>query len=104
KAAIKTQEEADLVQELDMKSILTVPIQGTDRNLGAITLVTTHESGRTFTEDDLHMAQELARRAGLAIENARLYQKMENIARSEQEQSALWDTLVGNAPVGFAFV
>jgi len=42
--------------------------------IGALTLVTA-ESGRTFTEEDLAFGLDLARRAGVAVENARAYQR-----------------------------
>jgi len=46
---------------------------------GAITLVWA-ESGRTYTQDDLPLAEELAARAALAIDNARLFQERDHIA------------------------
>ena len=58
---------------------------------GALTLATA-ESGRHFTEQDLAIAEDLARRASLAIDNARLYGAEHDIAHALQ-QSLLPGTL-----------
>ena len=42
------------------------------------------ESGRRFTHADLELAEELGRRAGTAVENARLYQERSHIAATLQ--------------------
>jgi signal transduction histidine kinase len=51
---------------------MVVPLAGVNRPLGALTLVSA-ESGRRFGPADLAFAEELGRRAGVALENARLY-------------------------------
>jgi PAS domain S-box-containing protein len=53
-------------------SYLCVPLKARDRTLGAMTLILS-APGRTYGEADLDLAKELARRAGLAVENARLF-------------------------------
>ena len=53
------------------RSAMLVPLSTGGSTLGAITLVSA-ESGRRFTTDDLALAEELARRAALALQNARL--------------------------------
>jgi serine phosphatase RsbU (regulator of sigma subunit) len=79
------EEHLALLRELSLRSILMVPIQGSTRTLGAMTLVAS-ESGRRFSDDDMSFAQQLADRAGAAIENARLYrtrtQEAETLQRS----------------------
>jgi PAS domain S-box-containing protein len=59
------------LRELGMRSVMIVPLSVGDRTTGALTLVTA-ESRRVFDGDDLHFAADLARRAALAIEHARL--------------------------------
>jgi serine phosphatase RsbU (regulator of sigma subunit) len=54
------------------------------RTLGTITFVAA-ESGRRFDEEDLQVAEELAARCGLAVDNARLYRERSYIARTLQE-------------------
>ncbi len=64
------------MRALRMTSLIVVPISARERVFGAITLIAT-ESGRHYTADDLALAEELARRAGAAIDNARLYREAE---------------------------
>ena len=42
--------------------------------LGALTLLTQHPYGRRYGPRDVHLAADLAGRAGLAVDNARLYE------------------------------
>jgi signal transduction histidine kinase len=57
---------------LEIGSVMTVPLVARGRALGAITFVAA-ESGRRYTEVDLANALDLARRASIAVDNARLY-------------------------------
>ena len=52
------------------------------RTLGAIAFVTS-EPGRSYTEDDLALAQELASRAAVAIENGTLLQTLRESDRAK---------------------
>jgi GAF domain-containing protein len=88
---------ADLVRTLNdlgfaPVSSITAPLRAHGRTLGALTLVSA-ESGRRFAESDLGVAVDLARRAALAIDNARLYEAQHEIAHTLQ-QSLLPGTLV----------
>jgi PAS domain S-box-containing protein len=80
-----------LSRVLGVRSSIVAPLAGHGRVFGALTLATT-ESGRRFTRQDLAIAEDLARRAALAIENARLYAAEHDIAHSLQ-QSLLPGTL-----------
>ncbi|HSP55260.1 MAG TPA: PAS domain S-box protein, partial [Dehalococcoidia bacterium] len=60
------------VADFGVKSVICAPLVARGRTLGAITLATA-ESGRRYTEADFVLAEELGRRAGLALDNARLY-------------------------------
>jgi PAS domain S-box-containing protein len=82
---------ADLLRELGLRSFMCVPLVAFDRVLGAITLVTSEESGRSYDEADLGFAEELARRAATAIENARLYAEMEEQARAARVLATVGD-------------
>jgi PAS domain S-box-containing protein len=68
-----------------LKSAILVPLRARDRTLGVIGL-TVGVSGRQFSRDDFELAKALATRAGLAIDNARLY-AAERAARQEAEAS-----------------
>lgn len=69
----------------DGGSAMIVPLVARGRVLGAITLVST-EPGRAYGPGDLAVARELARRAALAIDNARLH-RSELEARESAERS-----------------
>ncbi len=62
-----------------------MPIRARNRMLGALTLVTTMESGRVFSTADLNLAGDLAQRAGYAVENAKLYNESSNLNRIKDE-------------------
>jgi PAS domain S-box-containing protein len=70
--AIPDGELRRIVEELELRSYMSVPLIAGGRTLGVITFVGA-ESGRRFDEDDLRLAESLAERAAGAIENARLY-------------------------------
>ena len=74
----------DLVRELGMRSAMIVPLIARGRRLGVISFATA-ESGRTYGPADLAVAEELARRAALAIDNARLYQRAQEANRAKDE-------------------
>lgn len=69
-------EQLRLFRAIGVGSAIVTPIVARGRVLGAITLV--HgESGRRYDAADLALAEDLARRAGLAADNARLYRETE---------------------------
>jgi len=74
----------EIVKGLGIRSAIVVPMVARGRTLGAITLVTA-ESGRRYDESDLVFAQEVARRAALAVDNARLLQEIRRVATRLQE-------------------
>ena len=80
-----------LSRVLGVRSSIVAPLAGRGGVFGALTLATT-QSGRQFSEQDLAIAEDLARRAALAIENARLYSAEHDIAHALQ-QSLLPGTL-----------
>jgi serine phosphatase RsbU (regulator of sigma subunit) len=76
-------EQLAFLRRLGLRSGITVPLMGRGRTIGALTLVAA-ESGREYGDDDLRLAEILASRAGLAVENARLYEEHSHIARTLQ--------------------
>jgi PAS domain S-box-containing protein len=83
----------DLLRALGLKSYMCVPLRTRDRIVGAITFVAA-ESGRRYEQRDLLLAEELARRAGTAIENARLYREVEERAQASRVLAAIGDGVV----------
>jgi PAS domain S-box-containing protein len=71
-AAARDEEHLRLMREIGFSSVLIAPMRAGGEVIGAISFVQT-ESGRHFDEADLATAEEIARRAGAAIETARLH-------------------------------
>lgn len=102
-AATYDADHAQIVQSLGLRSAIIVPLLSRGHALGAITLVTS-ASGRVYGPDDLALAEDLARRAATAVDNALLYRQAQEASRAKDEANALLDTLLEKAPVGFAFI
>jgi signal transduction histidine kinase/putative methionine-R-sulfoxide reductase with GAF domain len=78
-----------ILRELHLRSYIVVPLVSRGRTLGAISLVSA-ESGRTYGEADLKKAADLARRAALAVDNARLYEDAQKeIAERERAEEEI---------------
>ena len=77
-----TRDEAHyrIVKELDFQSYVCVPLSARGRTLGALTLVSCNPE-RRFSESDAHVAQEVAWRASLIIDNARLLSESSHVAQ-----------------------
>lgn len=73
-----------LLQQLRPRSLMSVPLRTGDRILGVLALYVS-DSGRSFGTEDLELAQELATRASLAIENARLFQEAQQATTARDE-------------------
>jgi PAS domain S-box-containing protein len=76
-------EHLRLLTTLGLRSSLVVPLRTPERLLGAFTLMVA-ESGRRFDDADVALAEALASRAALAVENARLYTERSHIAHTLQ--------------------
>ncbi len=61
-------------ERLRLRSAIVVPVRARGRVLGSLTLYTQHPYGRRYSARDVHLAADLAGRAGLAVDNARLYE------------------------------
>jgi signal transduction histidine kinase len=84
RATARDDEHYRLIRELRLVSLMCVPLPARDRIMGAITLASS-ESGRRFGPEDLAFAQDLAARASVAIENARLYREAREAVRARDE-------------------
>jgi PAS domain S-box-containing protein len=82
-------EHRQIMSKLGLRSYMVVPMVARGRNHGAITLVSA-ESGRRYEKTDLRLAEELARRAALAVDNAKLYEEAQReIAERKEAEEAL---------------
>jgi serine phosphatase RsbU (regulator of sigma subunit) len=82
--AAQDEEHLRLLRAVGMRSVLIVPMRTGGRTVGAMTLVSA-ESGRRFTDEDVRFAQQVATRAAVAVEHARLYTQRSQIAATLQQ-------------------
>lgn len=90
-AAARDEEQLRLSRGLQLRSVIIVPLMARGRALGAVTLIRT-ETQQPFTQADLELAQDLGARAGVPIDNARLYDETANVAL-ELQRAVLPDHL-----------
>jgi PAS domain S-box-containing protein len=83
-AAAVDDEHLELLRSLQLTSSMVVPLIARGRILGTLTFVGA-ESGKRYTDDDLPLAMDLARRAAVAIDNARLYRERSDVALTLQQ-------------------
>ena len=76
------------LERLELRSFLVVPLVARGRTLGAMSLALA-ESGRRFGPADREVAEELARRAALAIDTARLYRAARQAVRARERLLAV---------------
>ena len=81
------------VKEVGIHSTLIVPLRARGRTLGALTLVQA-ETSRPFTDADVAFAEDLARRAGVAVDNAELYREAAERAQAARVLAAVGDGVV----------
>ena len=72
-AAVPDPEQLAMLRAMGSESAIAVPLRARGRVLGAIVMGSA-ESGRVFDAEDLELAQELADRCALAVDNALLYE------------------------------
>jgi PAS domain S-box-containing protein len=77
-----------VLRQLGLRSTILLPLAARGRLVGAISLVSA-ESGRRYGPADLALARELARRAALAVDNARLYRELRDADRRKDEFLAM---------------
>jgi PAS domain S-box-containing protein len=78
----KSPEHLEMIRALGIMSVMVVPLRSRGEVIGVITFVA---SDRRFTQQDLSHAEELAHRASIAVENARLYSAAQAANRAKDE-------------------
>jgi PAS domain S-box-containing protein len=84
-AAVQDPELLKILRELELRSSMTVPLTVHGRTLGAISFASTGSS-RLYTPEDLALGEELARRAAVAVDNARLYRAAQRLNEELEER------------------
>jgi signal transduction histidine kinase/CheY-like chemotaxis protein len=80
--------DGPILDELGLASLMIVPIVGRDKTLGAFVLSGANGE-RFYDEKDLALAEDLGRRVGLALDNARLYAEARQADRLKDEFLAM---------------
>jgi GAF domain-containing protein/anti-sigma regulatory factor (Ser/Thr protein kinase) len=81
--AAHDEEHLEILRGLGLYAAVTVPLTARGRTLGAISFAST-QAGRRFEPADVELARDLGRRAGMAVDNARLYTARAQIAHTLQ--------------------
>ncbi len=76
-----------LLQKISIRSYMIVPLRARGRIVGAISLIAA-ESNLRYSDADLPVAEELARRAAIAVDNARLFKEREELIHSLERSNA----------------
>ncbi len=82
-AAARDPEHLRVARELGLRSAISVPLMAHEQVLGVLTFLAA-ESGRRYSETDVPFAEDLGRRAALAIDNADLFSQTEKVAAELQ--------------------
>jgi len=80
--AARDEDHLRLMRALGLRSLLIEPLRFGDQVIGTMSFV---QQDRRFSDGDVALADQLARRAVLAIENSRLYSERAHIAKTLQE-------------------
>ncbi len=82
---------AQALEEISIRSAITLPLSSGERTFGALTLVS---EVRELQDSDFDLARELAARAAIAVENARLYREAERRAEAALALAYVGDGVV----------
>jgi PAS domain S-box-containing protein len=82
-----------IIDELGLRSAISVPLKARGRTLGALTLIAA-EMHPPYSREDFELALELARRAGTAVDNSRLFQEAEKGANAARALGYVADGVV----------
>lgn len=74
-AAVKNKKELNLIRYIGFRSLMIVPIRGQNKIYGAITFVSSKKT-RLYNQEDLLFAEEMGRKAGTAVERAKLHEEI----------------------------
>jgi PAS domain S-box-containing protein len=87
-SSARDEEHLALLRALDLKSVVLLPLIVRNEVLGVLTLIRGHNA-RPFGEGELPLLEELARRAGMAVDNARLLEEAKDAIRLRDDFLAM---------------
>jgi serine phosphatase RsbU (regulator of sigma subunit) len=84
RAIARDQRHQALLRGLRVRSLVIVPVRAGNRTVGALTFGVVRR-GRRYAPEDVDLIEELASRAGTALENVWLYEERTRVARMLQQ-------------------
>ncbi|HEV3300755.1 MAG TPA: ATP-binding protein [Planctomycetaceae bacterium] len=87
--AATSPQHLQFMRDLGLGSMMAVPLIAHKRKLGALTFCYTAASGRRYAQRELRLAEELARRTAMVVENAKLYHALQEADHRKDEFLAM---------------
>lgn len=78
-----------ILRYLEPTSIIYLRLAARDRVLGSLVMATSRDSGRRYTDRDVAIANEVARRVSLAVDHALLFRAAQEAARAREQMMAV---------------
>jgi phosphoserine phosphatase RsbU/P len=98
RATTRDERHLEIVTTLGFQSFMSVPLTARSAILGSVTLVSSDPDHR-YGPEDLALAQEIARRAAVSVDNARLYTAATRAAVQLGHLQEITDVAIGAASV-----
>lgn len=84
----------ELLSSIGFQSVIIVPMKSRNVPFGTITFVSTRESGKVYSQDDLLLIENFANKVAIAVDNHRLYKTAQNeITRSKKIEEEIINLL-----------
>ncbi|MEO6858762.1 MAG: SpoIIE family protein phosphatase [Solirubrobacteraceae bacterium] len=77
--------QLEALRALAIRSAMVIPMRVHSRTVGVMTFGTSEEWGRQLGEDDVALAEQLAARAAIAVENSRLHTTLRRVSETLQQ-------------------
>jgi PAS domain S-box-containing protein len=92
--------DAEILTRRGMRSVLSVPLVSRGRTMGAINLVSIQE--RAFTASDVHLMEQVSGQLASALENAQIFERVQQMVDERTSESAIFGTMVENSSEAIA--
>lgn len=99
KGLVNSETELNQMLSLRLHSLMLVPLVARERLVGVLSLFTTAASGRYYGTGDLAVAEDLGRRAALAIDNARLYSERKTAEHALRTLTQEMQAVIRSSPL-----
>ncbi|HEY8209484.1 MAG TPA: AAA family ATPase [Myxococcaceae bacterium] len=96
-AAVRDERHLRLVRTLDPRSLMVVPLVIRGRSAGTVTFGSSSPT-RRYDRADLALAEEVVRRFGVALDNARLHRDLRDALRQREERDRYLDMVLRQLP------